>query len=314
MAVGARIAAESGLRKLLTRQEDLPPVVGGVGPSQVVTPVGPWNTLLEFLVNRFPAVGEAEWRARFERGEIRTDEGIQQEQARFRPACRIFYYRKVREEVPIPGLEEVLYQDEHLVVADKPPFLPVVPSGRYVQETLLVRLKRKLGIDDLSPAHRIDRDTQGLVLFVVRPSERGAYQALFRDRRVEKTYEAIAPWRDGLPEVYESRLVEGDAHMQMMEVAGAPNAVTDLRLLERLGDRGRYQLRPKTGQKHQLRAHMAALGIPIENDRIYPVLGPLTDDDLDRPLQLLSKELVFEDAVTGEPRRFESRRVLRFFT
>jgi tRNA pseudouridine32 synthase/23S rRNA pseudouridine746 synthase len=103
--------------------------------------------------------------------------------------------------------------------------------------------------------------------------------------------------------------------MQMCEVAGKPNSETAIALLESKAGLARYGLSPLTGKKHQLRAHMAALGIPIVNDRIYPKLRPASsavESDYSQPLQLLAKSLMFTDPLSGEPRHFESRQVLRW--
>ena len=163
-------------------------------------------------------------------------------EAPFTPHSKLFYYRRLPPEPRIPFDEAVLFQDDLIVVADKPHFLPVTPSGRYLQETLLVRLKRKLGIDTLAPVHRIDRETAGLVLFTVQPATRGRYQALFRERTAEKRYEAIAPLLEGLPLIHASRLEEGDSFMTMREVPGEPNAETHIELHRALGRAG--SLRP----------------------------------------------------------------------
>lgn len=229
---------------------------------------------------------------------------------------RVFYYRAVVDEPRIPFEEHVVYQDDTLVVADKPHFLPVTPSGRYVQESLLVRLKRSLGIDTLAPMHRIDRETAGLVLFTIEPRTRDAYQALFRNRVVDKQYEAIAPLRVdlALPTVYRSRLIESDHFMRMREEPGEANSETGIALLEVCGALARYRLQPVSGQKHQLRVHMAALGIPIVNDRIYPSLYPDESEtaDYSRPLKLLARSICFTDPLTGLRREFRSRQVIEF--
>jgi tRNA pseudouridine32 synthase / 23S rRNA pseudouridine746 synthase len=281
----------------------------GVGRSCVALPEGPWATQIDFFEQRFPRIAREEWVARMQRGDVTDAQGAQVlPEARFTPHSKLFYYRRLPVEPRIPFDETVLYRDDLIVVADKPHFLPVTPSGRYLQETLLVRLKRKLGIDTLAPVHRIDRETAGLVLFTVQPDTRGRYQALFRERLAEKRYEAIAPLRDGLPLIHASRLEEGASFMTMREVPGEPNAETHIELLEPLGALARYGLRPMTGKRHQLRAHMAALGVPILNDLIYPTLQPHTlQPEYDRPLQLLARSLAFTDPITGESRRFESR-------
>lgn len=293
-----------------------PPTVRGVGPSCVGLPAGPWRSVLDFFAQRFPRVEKDEWIARMQRGEVLDAAGTcVPPDAPFRPHTKLYYYRTLSAEPRIPFDEAVLYQDELIVVADKPHFLPVTPAGRYLQETLLVRLKSRLGLDTLAPVHRIDRETAGLVLFTVQPHTRGVYQALFRDRAVEKRYEAIAPLRAelALPRRHSSRLVEGDPFMSMREVPGEPNSETDIELIEPRGSLARYGLRPLSGKRHQLRAHMAALGIPIVNDRIYPLLQPDNADapDYSQPLQLLARSLEFIDPVSGCCRHFESQHRLK---
>ena len=290
----------------------------GVGASCVALPPGSWPTLLDFMAARFPAIGRAEWILRMQRGAVFDERGVAvTPETAYQPNRQVFYYRSLESEVAIPFQETVLFQDDWLVVADKPHFLPVTPSGIYLQETLLVRLKRRLGIDTLTPIHRIDRDTAGLVVFCIVPAARDRYQALFRDRAVTKIYEAVAPWRDdlALPLRYRSRLAESPAFMQMAEVAGAPNAETGIEMIQRRGAHALYRLQPTTGQKHQLRAHMAALGIGILNDRIYPVLQPAVRataaPDYSQPLQLLARSLGFVDPVSGQMRHFESERRLQ---
>ncbi len=235
----------------------------------------------------------------------------------YRGHMRVYYYRDLAAEPSIPFEETVLYQDAHLVVADKPHFLPVTPSGHYLQETLLVRLKNKLSIDTLAPIHRIDRETAGLVLFAVQPAERDAYQALFRRHEVLKHYEAMAECpdesiRQQLPLVRRSRIVEDEPFFRQREVAGEPNSETRIDLVEVAGRHARYALSPVTGKKHQLRVHMNAVGLPILNDRMYPPVAVTPDDDFDSPLQLLAQSIAFTDPVTGEPRHFESRLGLNF--
>ncbi|MDP5239734.1 pseudouridine synthase [Uliginosibacterium sp. 31-16] len=289
------------------------PMRDGVSPSCVVLPSGDWPSIAAFLCARFPAIAAEEWAARMAAGDVVDEFGQTVSAARpFQAGLRVFYYRALAAETPIPFEERVLFQDELLVVADKPHFLPVTPGGRYLQETLLVRLKRKLGIATLSPIHRIDRETAGLVVFAVQPATRGRYHALFAERAVEKCYEAVAPFRVdlALPCTYRSRLVDAANFMQMRTEAGEPNAETHIELLEQAGALARYRLSPLTGRRHQLRMHCAALGMPILHDRIYPELLPENTDDYARPLQLLARRIAFRDPVSGVERCFESQRSL----
>lgn len=296
-------------------------MIDGVSPSRVFLPNGSWPTCEDFLAERLPALGKAEWRDRLAEGKVLDANGRPLAPGQPCPESGLlYYYRSLPAERPIPLKETIVYQDEWLVVADKPHFLPVIPTGRYLHETLLVRLKKRLNIDTLSPIHRIDRETAGLVVFCVKPETRALYQALFRDRKVEKHYEAIAAYRPDflLPACYRSCLVPSEEHfMQMKETTGAANAETRIRLVESKGRLARYALQPLTGKKHQLRVQMAALGMPILHDRIYPRLFPEEqafageEKDFSRPLQLLAKTLSFTDPFTRLPRFFESKQQLR---
>jgi tRNA pseudouridine32 synthase/23S rRNA pseudouridine746 synthase len=297
------------------------PVRDGVGPSQVALPSGTWSCMLDFLVDRFPAIPSAEWCARIEAGDVVDGGGrrIEPHEA-YLPNSRLYYYRAVPDERPNAAREAVLFEDDLLVVADKPHFLPVTPSGNYLQETLLVRLRRQLGVDALTPLHRIDRETAGIVLFAKQPATCAGYHNLFAGREVEKTYEAIAchDAQIAFPLTRASVMVAADHFMQMREAsadeaaARDANACTAIELVETRGSFGRYRLRPLTGKRHQLRVHMAALGLPILGDRIYPRLLPQGGDDPQNPLRLLAQQIAFRDPVTGVPRSFTSRQQLHF--
>ena len=275
-------------------------------------PAGAWATLLDGLCARFPAVGRATWLDRFARGRVQDAEGASlAPDLAYRVGMEVRYFREVPDETPIPFEESLIHVDAHLVVADKPHFLPVVPAGRFVHETLLSRLLRRLGNPDLVPLHRIDRETAGLVMFSACRETRDAYQSLFRERRIRKGYEAIAPPLPALsfPHAHSSRLEPGEPFFRMGEVDGPSNSETRITVLDRGEAWWRYGLEPVTGRKHQLRVHMAALGAPIRHERIYPDLMA-GDASGEPPLQLLAKSLEFADPRCGEPRRFESGQTL----
>ena len=284
--------------------------------SLPATKAPPWASVLDFLHHRMPSVTRADWALRLAQGQVLAENGeALPPDAPYVGGTRVYYYRDVPDEAPIPFEERVLFQDEHLVVADKPHFLPVTPGGRYVRQTLLVRLQQRLGLPQLAPLHRIDRETAGLVLFAVQPGERGAYHALFSGRTMEKTYEAIAQHRPDLdfPITHRSRIEEDPAHFfRMVETGGEPNSETRIEQTEVRGAWARYTLSPVTGKRHQLRVHMNALGAPIAGDQLYPLVlrGPDDAEDFAEPLQLLARGIAFTDPVTGTGRRFDSRQVL----
>jgi tRNA pseudouridine32 synthase/23S rRNA pseudouridine746 synthase len=222
--------------------------------------------------------------------------------------AHVYFYRELRDEVPVPFGIPVLYRDDDIVVVDKPHFLATMPRGRHVAQTAVVRLRRELDLPELSPAHRLDRLTAGVLLFTTRRELRGRYQTLFSRGEVRKTYlarAAINPDVD-LPRLVRSRIIKRRGQLQSVEEPGEPNAET---LIEHLGA-GLYRLTPRTGRTHQLRLHMASLGLPIGNDPLYPDVVDVAADDFSRPLQLLARSLQFTDPIRGDHREFVSRRTL----
>jgi len=289
------------------------PTVEGVGPSCLGLPDGEWKNIMEFLEEWFPDIKPSTWTSRMSRGEVVDGQGARLGAGSpYRRGTLIFYYRELEGETPIPFVEDILYQDDHILVADKPHFLPVVPAGRFLHETLLVRLKKKLKLEHLVPIHRIDREAAGVVIFSHNPATRGNYVSLFRKREVKKDYEALARTlqvQDGrFPVTRCSRIVEGEHFFCMKEVAGVPNSETCIDVLKNMGNATLYRLTPVTGKKHQLRVHLAALGIPIINDRLYPDVQPCEADNVDFPLKLIARAISFQDPLTGQDRYFESSR------
>ncbi|MDX2676194.1 RluA family pseudouridine synthase [Streptomyces soliscabiei] len=276
---------------------------------------GAWATVREHLVERLGGAGPGVVDGMLAAGlVVGADGAAVAPDAAYVPGMFVWFHRELPAEAPVPFPLEIVYRDEHIVVVDKPHFLATTPRGSHVTQTALARLRRELGVPALGAAHRLDRLTAGLVLFTVRPEERGAYQTLFRDRQVRKVYEAVAPhdasreW----PVTVRSRIVKERGVLAAREVPGEPNAVSHVEPVEHRADGiARYRLVPDTGQTHQLRVHMAALGVPILGDPLYPeVAAPVPAGDFRCPLQLLARELEFTDPVTGTEHRLRSGRVL----
>ena len=276
---------------------------------------GTWATVAAFLSERtHHAPGVAE---RLAAGQVLLGDGTQVgPDTRYAAGQWVYLYRDPPDEVHVPGEIAVLHADSDVVVVDKPPFLATTPRGRHVRQTVLLRLRRDLDMPELAPAHRLDRLTAGVLLLTTRREVRGAYQELFAHREVRKTYLALAPIREdlALPTVLRSRIVKHRGELQARQVPGEPNAVTRVELLRRQrvcgGDVGLYRLTPQTGRTHQLRVHLASLGIPILNDPLYPEVLDRAPGDFTSPLQLLARRLEFTDPLSGELRRFTSRRRL----
>ncbi len=274
----------------------------------------PYPTILNFLGQRFPQVGPAVWEQRILQGKVLDEAGVAiTAETPYLPRQQLFYFRELPDEPPIPLAEKILFQNDELLVACKPPFLPVTPAGVYINECLLHRLKLKTGNPDLTPLHRIDRETSGLVLFSCNRATRGRYAELFATGKLEKTYEALSALKQrphANDWTVENRLGEAPPWFRMQTVIGEVNARSRIKLIDFRENRAHFLLYPLTGKKHQLRVHMSGLGFGILHDSYYPELLPKQADDLDKPLQLIARRLKFIDPVCGKKMEFESERKL----
>lgn len=297
----------------------------GIKPSKVYLPhdkrfIG--GQLIDFLSQHFAHISQEEWQSRFEQGLILAENGQALPlDTPYHAGQTILYFRQVKDEPIIPFEPTILHLDKDLLVVDKPHFLPVIPTGQYVSQTLLTKLRlhpdlQHLNVHDISPIHRLDKDTAGVMLLSVNPATRARYQGLFEQKQVKKVYEAIAPTRIDLiyPLTVTSRLVRGEPFFLTQTVDGEPNSQTMIELIETLADYddkfSRYRLTPLTGKKHQLRVHMASLGMPLMNDSFYPIAQAKGTTDFVKPLKLLAKSIAFIDPITDQKQSFSSRLVL----
>lgn len=301
------------------KQHNPLPLLNGVKPSYLVLPHKQSfydKSLLQFLCARFPFINESVWRSRLNSGMVVNQQGEPlNEYTPFQAGATIFYYREINQdnEPHIPFHERILLIDDHLIVVDKPHFLPVIPSGRFLRETLLTRLRlhselQHLNVADITPIHRLDKDTAGVMIFSHNPQSRATYQTLFQNKMIQKTYHALAPTRIDLvyPLEIKSRLVRGNPFFLTQEINGEPNSHTLLNLLENRGKTSLYELKPITGKKHQLRVHMMKLNMPILNDVLYPTVQSLEKENYTNPLKLLAKCIEFTDPISGNYRIFNS--------
>ncbi|MBU3067391.1 RluA family pseudouridine synthase [Nocardia sp. NEAU-G5] len=299
------------------RQNPPLPKRHGLDPARLRLPDDDsWATIRDHLVERLPRVAPSRIDELLAAGAIVDLEGPIAPDAPYNPGGAVWFHRDLPDETEVPFEISIVHRDEDLLVVDKPHFLSTIPRGQHILQTALVRLRRELELPDLIPAHRLDRATAGLVLFVITPARRGAYQKLFGDRRVRKEYEAIARYDPdlALPRTVHSRIIKKRTIIRAFEEDGEPNAETLVELLEHRDGLGRYRLSPHTGRTHQLRIHMNGLGIPILGDDFFPELTDKPVGDFTRPLQLLAATLEFTDPISGEPRRFETTRTLQAWT
>ncbi len=295
--------------------EFTPPMLHGVSASKVFlhAPAKSHSTIFGYLCQQFEHIAPAEWQQRFNNGLVYDAAGCQLAiDSPYTHGSHVFYYRFLAHENHVPFQHEILFENEHLIVVDKPHFLTISPTGQYVQETLLVRLKNQTGLEQLTPIHRLDRETAGVVLFSKCPASRSAYQQMFAARQVHKRYHAIAPYRPdlNLPLTLKLRMEKGEPFYTMRLTEGEANSETEIQLLAHNQHWAKYLLLPHTGKQHQLRLHLSSLGIPIQNDAFYPQVAHKNDDDFSAPLQLLAKDISFIDPLSSAPMFFSSKQEL----
>jgi tRNA pseudouridine32 synthase/23S rRNA pseudouridine746 synthase len=273
------------------------------------------QSILDYLRQRFPHIPASTWRERMARGQVAVDDGTAvTPDSAYRHGITILYSKEVPRE-PLPDLQEVLlYRDANILVADKPHGMVVTPSGTHVERSLLFRLRRSTGLAALTPIHRLDRETAGLVLFSILSESRDSYHRLFSERLIEREYLAVATVGNITQQKewhLETRMGAGEPWFRRRIVEdseGEPNAITHIECVELRNRLGLFRLRPETGKKHQLRVHMASIGFPIVGDTLYPEIREQQEGD--PPLQLLARSLSYSDPLSGEPRRFTSTQKL----
>ncbi len=274
------------------------------------------TTILDYLKLRFPHIGRDVWSARINNGLVfLPDGGTVTLRTPYRTGLRISYFRESPKEIRVPFRVRFLFHNDHIAAVCKPHFLPVQPAGPFVRECLLNRMIKSLGNKDLTPLHRIDRETAGVVLFSLNRKTRDIYHRLFRSGKIRKIYEAIGtrPKNDNLTRwLIENRIVESEQWPGMINSSGPVNAKTLIEKTDQRGDLVKFRIEPFTGKGHQIRLHLQLIGSGILNDRYHPELQPRQYDNFQNPLQLVARELEFDDPITGSRFKFTSARKLLF--
>ncbi|MDK8340892.1 MAG: pseudouridine synthase [Winkia sp. UMB3164B] len=266
---------------------------GGLAPIKM-GPTGCADlTLLQWMQQRYEKLDATELKKLFAQGAFVNSAGDALGADTPSELIRqgVYFYRPIADEVDTPIEVPVLAQTENWIAVDKPAGLATMPRGAFVARSVTVALRRQERNDEPVPAHRLDRPTAGVLLFTKRKQVRGAYQKLFEERKVQKSYRLLAPTAS-LPDSFsfEARIYRVDGqHRVGVAHTGEANSYTKFRRLSKRGNISLYEARPQTGKMHQIRAHMAALGAPLVGDRLYGWEGEQV------PLQLLAHSLSFGD-------------------
>ena len=216
------------------------PVRDGVNATRLRLPDGgPWDTAMDYMMHRWGHIDPQGIEDRFDAGEIVGEGGIPLHRGtRLEDHTFIWYYRTLPPETRLPVELNILHQDEHILVVDKPHFLPTTPGGTYIQESALVRLRNQLDLPDLIPMHRLDRMTAGILLLSTNPGTRGKYQVLFEKRQVQKEYECVSAAEPAaghpavdFPVVVRNRMTKSRSYLLAEVIDGEPNAETRIDLL-----------------------------------------------------------------------------------
>lgn len=286
-------------------------------PSKVWLPKNaPYHNFLDFFCDKFPQIHREAWIKRFAEKKITdTQETAIHASDIYCGDQHLIYYREVENEAPIPVKEHILFEDENLILVDKPHFLPIHPAGPYVKETLVYRLRQSQNNPDIAPLHRIDRLTAGLVLLSKKVSVRKDYQLLFENRAVDKTYLAISKGRTPSQTSWhlKNHIGIGDPwFLSAIKNDAAPNSESHIKFLKEQDGFLKFKLKPISGKKHQLRVHLASIGFPILYDPLYPSFVEKPADNYAKPLQLLAQSISFIDPYSKKKLHFESQLKLRF--
>lgn len=321
------------------------PIRLGLNPTRAQLPVSCEGAItaedfLRQLISdqrhRDPADDESALAERFARGEVVLDSGEQlSPDSLLRPGIFVNFYRYPAPEREVPGELRVLFSDATLLVIDKPPFLATLPRGQHIRETALVKARMEFGIPELSPCHRLDRLTRGVLMMTARPDARGAYQTMFDRRLPLKTYEAITELPDNAPFDPIPRFSQWRSwheptaenpwilHHHMIKIRGRLSTyldesvpVAEMNAVTRIvGARteihdGRevtvWQMQPGSGRTHQLRVVMRSLGLPLLNDPLY---SDVEDAALLTPDGPLPRPVFVEDEDFTKPMGLVAKRL-----
>jgi 23S rRNA pseudouridine1911/1915/1917 synthase len=174
-----------------------------------------------------------------------------------------------------PSPPRVLYQDEQLLIVDKPAGVAVHPSPRWREGTIIQQLRERWGDGGraLKLAHRLDRETSGVLVCTKGTEANDLMHRAFREHAVHKSYVALVEgspaWSERVIDAPIDRHPDSRVSIRMAVVDGGAPSQTTITVLERLPDHALVRAVPRTGRTHQIRVHLAHIGHPVAGDKIY---------------------------------------------
>lgn len=281
--------------------------------SFVVPPEEAGERLDRALAARFPQLSRAQLQRLIRSGAITVNNTVVRPAYRLTPGDRITVTFPDEPTVRPESLPlDIVYEDEDLLVVNKPAGMVVHPAARLVSGTLVNALLAYCpqvadvgGPDRAGIVHRLDRETSGLIVVAKNPETHAALQRQFKRRLVRKTYVALVEGqvspREGIIEVPIGRDPKDRTRMAVSRT-GRP-AITQYRVVEVFPQYTLLEVRPHTGRTHQIRVHLAWLGYPVVGDRVY---GQRRQTLLPDRHFLHARELAFTHPVTGEKLAFSA--------
>lgn len=232
--------------------------------------------VLEFYTGTYPRFNRETWSARIRSGRIFREGKPVKENARLHTGEILSYHRPPWVEPDVPTEFDVLFEDSHLLVINKPSGLPVLPGDLYLENTLLALVRKRLS-PELSPIHRLDRPTSGAVIFAKTLKSRQRLSAAIQNGEISKTYLAMTTGNSMSDNFIVTEPIGKVPHPLSGEVAAAVRtgrpSETRFRVVTRCENRSLLMAFLKTGRPHQIRIHLAYAGVSLVGERFYGTGG-----------------------------------------